>query len=720
MGIHFSDKYKIIGFYVLITMILFWRNLISGGNFIFGDGIEIPYSEMHLAAQELKNGRILLWNPLLMAGHPSLAGGHAGLFYPFWFILFYLFPAHLAYNISLFIHVVLAGIFTKYYAKSLNVSRYSSIFAGIVFMFSSFLVSHLQNLARIQAFIWLPLTFMLIDQLIKSHKKCKLSFYLAFIFAFQLLSGHQPTAFYAILCSVIYFIIRIAKEQPKQHQADAVKSVIFMFLSLALGACLSAIQSFPTFELLIHSSRSQGLSMNDIADNSYNFKNILTVIFPFLFDGWSNFDNQTRTYFGIIPLICFCYALSRRTKIIEIHVWLLLISMFLALGQYNPLFSGVLKILPIINFLGRPYRFLLLLSLAFAIISALGLDCFLNDCQNNKKEAFSRTLKLLSVLLLSIFSAIFAYKNNIKMHNILGLDGVIRIIVIIMFFSLVIISLNYKLNKLQISAFLITFVLLDLFSFSFRQLGLYEFHENDQRYADYSPPILRILDSDQGYYRIASFRSRNEPGVNLLAITNNLRYGYPSVDKKASLIIKWFDEYFYFSPEKLKLFGVKYILSDTQLNDPNYDLIYDKEIKLYKLTMYLPRIETKSLSSKNKDVGKILNSDNFSVDDYAILKPELKEQRPLITYEDSNQINIEAFGPGVLLLRDTFYPGWKAYNNGVETKINRAEKVFRAIVLREGKQHVEFHFKPISFYSGLIVSLAALIFIITSLLVLKR
>jgi uncharacterized membrane protein YfhO len=56
----------------------------------------------------------------------------------------------------------------------------------------------------------------------------------------------------------------------------------------------------------------------------------------------------------------------------------------------------------------------------------------------------------------------------------------------------------------------------------------------------------------------------------------------------------------------------------------------------------------------------------------------------------------------MLFLSDTYYPGWKAYVDGKETKIYRADYTFRAIYVLGGSHKVEFIYSPLSFKMGVI------------------
>jgi uncharacterized membrane protein YfhO len=60
---------------------------------------------------------------------------------------------------------------------------------------------------------------------------------------------------------------------------------------------------------------------------------------------------------------------------------------------------------------------------------------------------------------------------------------------------------------------------------------------------------------------------------------------------------------------------------------------------------------------------------------------------------------------GILVLSDSFYPGWHAYVDGKEAEILRANLFFRAVPLLAGNHVVEFRYEPRSFKVGLAISL---------------
>ena len=83
------------------------------------------------------------------------------------------------------------------------------------------------------------------------------------------------------------------------------------------------------------------------------------------------------------------------------------------------------------------------------------------------------------------------------------------------------------------------------------------------------------------------------------------------------------------------------------------------------------------------------------------------EAQASIEQYENNSVTVQttANHEGVLVLADSFYPGWKAFLDGNETNIFRANHFFRAVVLPKGAHRVEFKYEPWSFKLGWIISL---------------
>ncbi|MGI8422596.1 MAG: YfhO family protein [Chloroflexota bacterium] len=74
----------------------------------------------------------------------------------------------------------------------------------------------------------------------------------------------------------------------------------------------------------------------------------------------------------------------------------------------------------------------------------------------------------------------------------------------------------------------------------------------------------------------------------------------------------------------------------------------------------------------------------------------------------------------MLFVNDAIYPGWRAYVDGRETQIYRANYIFRAIYVPAGQHTVEFVYRPRSFRLGLLVTLAVTFATVAALVLLAR
>jgi hypothetical protein len=69
-------------------------------------------------------------------------------------------------------------------------------------------------------------------------------------------------------------------------------------------------------------------------------------------------------------------------------------------------------------------------------------------------------------------------------------------------------------------------------------------------------------------------------------------------------------------------------------------------------------------------------------------------------------VRTEVTAPGVvvLVLTDTYYPGWQAQLDGVATPLHRSHGAFRAVVVPAGTHRVDFRYEPGTFWQGVAIA----------------
>ena len=106
-------------------------------------------------AQELKAGRLPLWNPWSASGEPWLANPQTGVFYPpAW--IFLVLPFATAYMLFLLFHLVLLG-WGAYLLFARSGSREAAMVGAIALMFSGPVLSLLDINNNLATLAWIPL-----------------------------------------------------------------------------------------------------------------------------------------------------------------------------------------------------------------------------------------------------------------------------------------------------------------------------------------------------------------------------------------------------------------------------------------------------------------------------------------------------------------------------------------------------------------------------------
>ena len=75
---------------------------------------------------------------------------------------------------------------------------------------------------------------------------------------------------------------------------------------------------------------------------------------------------------------------------------------------------------------------------------------------------------------------------------------------------------------------------------------------------------------------------------------------------------------------------------------------------------------------------------------------------------NSVTLRVDAQCAGLLVLPDTYFPGWSATVNGAERRVLATDGAFRGVLVPRGASTVEFHYEPSQFSIGVVLSVLAL------------
>ncbi|MEP7236112.1 MAG: YfhO family protein, partial [Ignavibacteriota bacterium] len=255
-------------------------------------------------------------------------------------------------------------------------------------------------------------------------------------------------------------------------------------------------------------------------------------------------------------------------------------------------------------------------------------------------------------------------------------------------------------------------------------------------------PICSFLASDTTGSRFVTWR---EASLDPYILANNLSnvfhindvHGYESLTPRSMTIL--LREYERNDTLDLRLLGlsdVRYIVVGKRpIDTTNLRKVFAADsLTIYENLLAKPRAymaySSQTVSSDSEVIEKMYDG-KFDGRTALFVKeniPQLSDSN----YTDVSQIRydrladeeirltVETQRKGMLILTDTYYPGWQCYINGEEVPIFRANYSMRAVPLQAGSSSVVFKFEPKSFRVGWMISAASSIIWIIGFLFLRR
>jgi len=712
-------------FFGAVVFIFLGRFIFMQASFLYGDYLQQFYPWSKAYSEAIKTFSFPFWTSYINSGFPLMAEGQLGGFYPPNIIMFFLLPFNLAYNYSIILHFVLAGVFTYIYARKIESDEWGAALSALIFCFGS----SFAGCPYLRTLIWFPLALFIIEKYFDA-KKLRYILYLGIILGLQFLAGFVQMAVYSALFYLIYFLYGL-KLRKNLSISDGIKMAAAFFTALVIFSP----QLILSFIMAGLSSRAES-SLGFALWGSFIPFNIISLCFPKIIIYGS------QLYVGVFSLIFLIYSVFACRKEIKIKpiFMIFLISFFLALGAYNPLYVLFVKITRLYGF-RNPSKFVFFAVFALAVLSGRGFTQFFKTDNTEKRLKALRAAVLFIAANITVFislSIIFRvfkgkilelgrwyvsnyifrkdYHRHYMQNYFSKVDDIYVQIVsctsILNPFTLVSLLLciaavvagfyfirHKPANKLH-KTFFIAVISLDLFIFSFYGI---DFGANVKPFSYAKPThgaILHILKSDRENFRILPFGLTSgdmpwwvKPSANILVRIDSVAAYTPLVqkiyrDKLSSLeVVDNSLGLLYPKTQALKdnynllrLLNVKYIISSEELNfDFLEKVIFENKIWLYKVKGYLPRVFfSQSISGGAIGISKEARLDS----------PEYKS--------GFLRVKLSAASDGFLVFSENNYPGWIAYVDGMPAPILKVNDIVQAVKINSGEHKVIFKYGPYS------------------------
>lgn len=666
---------------------------------------------------EIEKGIVPLWNPNMALGSPMIGNDQSAIFYPLnWFFLF--LPYQSAILLNVFIKLFIAGFGMFLFIRSLRLNKISAILAGILFMFSGTLIVW-QNYPMGDTAVWLPLILFLINQWLNSKKLIYLPLY-TLVVALQFFSGHVETSLHIFTLAGLFFLLKSFLPF-KGIKLTLKKTALFAGFTI-LGLAIASVQILPFYEYL---NVSQAAAGREAGPNPYYLplENIANLFVPKFFGsprdnnwwfkhGLANYNEVNMGYSGILSFIfaglaLFCISRGRSVKeFFQKNKYILFftslnIFFFLIVFHFKPLFFLFTK-LPLFNITANT-RFLLIMSFSTIVLFSFGLNYLLKN-KNEECHQKTKIILLLSPICLLILASILCFFawQQLNIANPLNKTEITSYIAknIILFFGLIIFTLisilgfiKKWIGKKVFVVIIALLIIIDMFCFGF---NFNPAQKMDQIFPQ--TPGLQFLQKNIENSRVMFLGAVMLPNLstayNLPEVRSYDAMGVKPVKdfrKKIGDMNRPLEFIFSFYPKTANLLAVKYFATAPDENifkyhgtSYYYPLVYkDQDLKIYQNPYAFNRAFVAE------------NIKSLPGAQYANASTQ-------ISLNQSNRIEVQAQSDkdAYLVLSDSFYPGWKAYVDGEESKILLAYSALRAVRLPKGEHKVIFSYEPNSFKYG--------------------
>jgi hypothetical protein len=710
-----------------------------------GDGDNYFYPMHTLVHKLLNNGEIPLWNPYIFSGMPLLATNQTGALYPPTLISILLFGPKMSFNIDFILHYAMTGYFMFLYIRYLTKNTFVAFTAGISLAFVGYLYVTPEHITVIRTTPWLPLMLLMLQKMSEPPQSGRsiissdISYasLLGIIIGISVLAGHaQSTVYFLMICAGYSLMLMY----PMGNKARG-RYIVLGMGAIVAGVIVCIPQILSTMELNSLSWRDER-TYDFFSKYPFNISTIVGVLFPGTFGAYPKSYTGLYTFVMAVGGAILLWKQSTQAKFWTI---IALVAFILSLGDATPLYKFMYH-LPVYNMFRAPERHWYEIFFALCVLSALSLNSLL---VNEKRKQYALYLAAgaaitMGVALMGGAGLADTYLGRIKLNIFVFIPIALSIAMAAWTYLL------WKKPKQWLIYAALGFVLLEavLYKPNLQEWGKYN------QYTLYDAPAEAMnLMKDRPLERMA-FYTHYSTELST-SLNSSIIYGVSIVGGYEPLLLKSYHNLTHMWPAGkfgnsaselmehgifLRMLGARVFiacndaLAAASMN-PNYKLIAPVggciafENKNALPRVYTPRMATSASSSGEAKMK--FNLAGFDPAVHVILRQEDMEGssntfapgKVSIASYRAHEVIIDAvfFGDGLLILADQYYPGWKAYIDGTETKVLRANEILRGVHVPRGRHLVTFRYEPAYIVPSLIFSsLALMVFLIIAVLGTRR
>ena len=692
-------------------------------------------------------GELPLWNPYQGAGAPLAANMQSAAFDPL-LAAVYLNPSPLTWDLSILGAFIFGAAAAYLLGRVLGLHVIPAVVASAAFSLSGwfFLFSN-NHFSR--SYVFLPLLFLLVELTLR-YRRWWLVLVLSVAIAENIYIGMPEASFFVIGAAAVYAAIRIVQERSTMPMRTSLARLGgASLLGLLLAAPLLLL--FLEYESLSFNIHKPELSKGTGADPAVG---ILHWIRPF-FPGAPEAPypmGYPKNWFGVAVGIAALVAVSGREETKRLHAWLFFV---LGLGVLAKIYGfglvNWLGGLPVANLVIFPIFASPVVSFTFAMLAGIGVQVLWNG------ELRLRRFSTLLASALSVFVAIVLTGDRSRVIDNEFAPAVWSRRALLAVLVVAVVVLASRAARRMGACLVAGLIVVELFRLA--PFGFYAERADPfltpgwmplVRTALASEPDARVFGIDGKLYpnTAAALGLQDIRAVDALHVERYWRYVQAFIEPEAQPGL--------FTGEAPRprlqenpmfdMLGVRAVLSKRDLGtEPALRLLgRDRDTRVYENTSAYPRAwvvhdidvvrdEDEAFAfleghARRQDGAFIV--DSFDPRREAVVEDDGKtpddtlrglssgrqvctkgrHDRATIERYSGNTVSlrVEAACPGLLVLSDTYYPGWKATVNGRDRTIYPTNGTFRGVTVPEGISDVEFRYEPRALALGVVLAVSGL------------
>ena len=637
-------------------------------------------------------GQVPLWNPLILSGGPFAADPLSGLWYPPNWLAVVLSP-EAAFPLLFWFHLTWAGFGTWKLARAEGVGRTGSIIAGLAFAGTPKFIAHigLGHIGLVSAVSWMPWALFLARKTLESIPSSgrKWVMYAALagsILGLIFLADPRWSLPSAILVFVYGFfsILGMAGEKTKRKRFLYAGGITILFAAL-----IAAVLAIPMVEFSMGSTRwnLSGAEQEMLALPLAALFNLFT---PTLV------QPEWFIFLGITVLYLACSAFIRPGRTSWFWFGIALFSVIISLGSATPLYAVFNFLVPGASLLRVPPRWIFVGWFGMAMLAGYGISAIQ---KYRYDEAVKRKMRLFT---LGFFTFLFLLVGgSLLMGSSPTQLQMISLVLALLLFIWGILSYSSKLSE---DVLIAGWILLLVVELTWVNHSLLEHRQLTAIEAEKEALVSAISEGETG----GRFFSPSYSLPQHIAAEHGLELADGVTPLQLRDYVQYMAEAAGFSGEAYSV-----TLPPFPTGDPSDPWGFTPNSgDLGKLSVRTV------LSAYPLDASSLEFVDNID----GVYVYEVAQARPRAWVEEEsggwkavkelrwtpNRIEIEAEGPGLLVLSEVQYPGWNVSIDGQGTHIMTSDGIFRAVPLTEGMHNLVFEFQPLTVFIGLLCTFAAI------------